>query len=153
MRDTEEAFKWVIKILKKNNVKYMLAGGFAANLYGSKRKLADIDIDISDNDFLKLLPNFRKYLIYGPSRYIDESWDLNLMTLKYKQQVIDIAGQAKIFNKQTNEWELLKSDFSKTNKMLVFGVEISVINKKELIAYKSKLLREVDIEDVTFLAK
>jgi hypothetical protein len=131
----------------------MLAGGFAANLYGSKRKLADIDIDISDNDFLKLLPNFRKYLIYGPSRYIDESWDLNLMTLKYKQQVIDIAGQAKIFNKQTNEWELLKSDFSKTNKMLVFGVEISVINKKELIAYKSKLLREVDIEDVTFLAK
>mgnify|MGYP001612639666 CR=1 FL=1 len=54
-RNTKEAFLWIVGILKNNDVPFRISGGLAARLYGTKRKLADIDLEIKKKDFNKIL--------------------------------------------------------------------------------------------------
>jgi GNAT superfamily N-acetyltransferase len=150
MRNTRVAFRWIIAILRNHKIPFRISGGLAANAYGSKRKLADIDIDIPSRSFGKVMPDVSKYLIFGPERYRDKEWDLLLATLKYKSQEIDLcgAGTTKIFNKTTGKWERLDADLSNSYKTRIFGKVVPIVPKDELIAYKSKLLRKVDIADL-----
>lgn len=149
MKNTEKAFIWITDILEKKGIEYKISGGFAARIYGSNRELADIDIEVADNDILLIKKEVEEYIIYGPKRYLDEDWDLNLMTLNYEGQEIDIAGiNAKIFNKEIKQWEDLSSSLDTVEIKEVFGKMIPVESLESLINYKTRLGREVDIEDV-----
>lgn len=154
MKDTKKALIWIVGILDSKKIKFRIAGGLAANIYGSKRELADIDIDISDDRFDELLANVKDKIIFGPKRYKDENWDLFMATLEYEEQDIDIcaAGSEIIFNQNSKQWEKLSIDLTDTVKKLYMGVSLSVIKLKDLINYKSKILREVDKEDIIALA-
>jgi hypothetical protein len=103
--------------LRKNKIPFEITGGFASRIYGSKRPLADIDIDISDKNISKIQKLTKKYIIYGPRRYKDKNFDLLLMTLKYKGQKIDISGKdyERIYNKKKKKWIKEKIDLSKAN--------------------------------------
>lgn len=151
MKDTESAFKWIVSIIHSKNIPYQITGGFAARLYGSRRELADIDIEIPNIDFEKIITEVKPYIIYGPERYVDENWDLKLMTLEYKNQLIDMCGEATIFDQNIKTWVKEKVDFTKSINLTVYGVEVKVVPKEDLISYKNKLLREVDIEDIEAL--
>ena len=152
MRNTKQALLWIIDILKENNISYRISGGFDARLYGSKRKLADIDIEVHKKDINKIYKNTKKFVIYSPKRYRDENWDLQLMTLKYKNQEIDIASfEAKIFNQATHKWVKRPGVFSDFVVKKVFGIEVFVENVKALITYKKILGRAVDRQDVNQL--
>ena len=94
---------WKHEILKQHfdglsdylrNIKYLFKsrGGFAARAYGVQRELHDIDFDIPEADFEKILPEVRPYIIHGPTQYKDDHWDLILLTLSYGGQRIDISG-------------------------------------------------------------
>ncbi len=146
--NTIEAFKWIIEILKRNNVVFQITGGFAAKLYGSERELADIDIDIEENRFDLILPEVKEYVIFGPEQYIDENWSLKLMTLKYHDQVIDIAGEEKIFDHDQKKWVRQQDDFSNPTYVTLYGFTVPVIPEEKLINYKKRIARKVDIEDV-----
>lgn len=150
MKNTEHAFIWIVELLKKYNIPFQISGGFAARLYGSKRDLADIDIGIPDSRFEKLLPDIKEYLIYGPEHYHDDEWDLQLMTLKYENQKIDIAGRdtIMIFDKSQGVWIPAHRDMTVSVDIEVYGIVVPVIPKEALIAYKKKINREVDREDV-----
>lgn len=149
MKNTEKAFIWIINILEKNNIQYKISGGFAARVYGVDRELADIDIDVLDSDISIIAEQTKDYIIYGPERYKNEDWDLELLTLEYEGQEIDIAGMgAKIFNHQTNNWYVLSGNFDNVSVVEVFGKRVNVLNIDALIEYKTKLAREVDLEDV-----
>jgi hypothetical protein len=63
----ENALRWIIDILYAQKVQYQLAGGLAARLYGAERPLNDIDIDVYEEDFEKILPFVREYVVYGPA--------------------------------------------------------------------------------------
>ena len=149
------AFLWIITILKKHKIPYRISGGFAARIYGSKRPVADIDIDMPDRYIDKILPEVYKYILYGPNRYKDREWNIYALELKYKGQEIGLAGTTtgKIFDKKKGRWTKFKADFSKINKKKVYGKEVKVIGKKDLIAYKSKIQRRVDKQDVKELTK
>lgn len=151
MRNTEEALKWIVSILKVHEVPFQIVGGFAARLFGSERELADIDIDIPDADLDTIASIVNDYIVSGPEPYVDENWNLTLMTLKYEGQLIDISGEAQIFNKNTREWEQLKTNFDDSDRMEIYGITVPVIKKAALVAYKSKLLRDVDREDIKAL--
>ncbi len=152
-RDTEGAFKWIVGLLQKHSIPFQISGGFAARLYGSMRELADIDIGIPDDRFDDIYEEVKPYIVYGPERYLDDEWDLKLMTLEYKNQTIDIAGRdgIKIFDTEKREWVSGHRDLTISENKEVYGLFVPVIPKENLIAYKKKINRSVDIEDVRAL--
>lgn len=94
MKD-KEALIWIINILNKHKIPYMITGGYAARIYGSNRPLADIDIDVSDKSLYKIIPSVQKFISHGPNRYKDNNWDILGLTLHYKGQEIGISGVSK----------------------------------------------------------
>ena len=81
MKNTENAFRWIF---------YKISGGLAAQLHGAKRELADIDIEVSDADVGKVAQDVKPFIIFGPTRYIDENWNLELMTLSDQAISFDV---------------------------------------------------------------
>lgn len=134
-------------------VPYIISGGFAARLYGVDRELADIDIEVNDEDMELISGETGPYVVYGPDRYKDDHWDVSLMTLRYEGQEIDIAGNGgRIFNQLNHSWEDIDSDLDDHELVEVYGKKVPVERVDALIAYKTKLSRDVDIEDVRQLA-
>lgn len=150
MEKASKALRWIVEILHHHQIPFQIAGGLAARVYGSTRRLDDIDIDIPEESFAIIQPDVEAHIIFGPEQLHNDSWNIFLMTLDYHGQKIDLGGahKTKIFNKQTEHWEELNSDLSLAKLNSVLGVEVPVISMKELIAYKTKIAREVDIADV-----
>lgn len=146
---TATAFHFIIDILEKHRIPYKISGGLAARAYGSTRELADIDIDVPDECLPIIAKEVEHYIVFGPARYQDENWNLNLITLNYHGQDIDISGNsAQIYNQQTGSWEEHASDLAVFEWKELFGRRVPVESKQCLINYKTKLGRPVDIEDV-----
>ena len=144
------AFYWIVNILKTLNIPFQITGGLAAVVYGSNRPLEDIDIDIPEECFALVKEEVKDFIIYGPHRFKDETWDLMLMTLKYNGQLIDLAGvyNTKIFNKKTQKWQVCHVDFSKAEMKQCFDLEVPVMSKDELLFYKKIIARPVDLIDI-----
>jgi hypothetical protein len=155
IKNTEKAFTWIVGLLQKHSIPFQISGGFAARVYGVERELNDIDIGIPDDRFADLYPEVRDYLRYGPAHYTDEQWDLQLMSLKYEGQKIDIAGRTTItfYDKDTQSWIPGHRDLQVCEMREVFGILVPIIPKDALIAYKTKLGREVDVFDVAQLIR
>lgn len=154
MKNTQAAFLWIVDILEQKGIKYKITGGFAARVYGVDRELADIDIEVEDSDLIKIVDDVKPYITFGPTRYKDDNWDLELMTLNYEGQEIDIAGAgAKIFNKAIHSWEDCHGNLDSIELKEVYEKLVSIESRDSLIAYKMKLGREVDVEDVRQLTQ
>lgn len=152
-RSTKEAFIWIIKILKRRKVPYQLTGGFAARIYGSKRLLADIDIEIPDRFFSRIILDIKKYITFGPANYKDKNFSTHGVALKYRGQIIELCGtdSEKLYNLKKKKWIKSKIDLSKSVKKKVFGMTVHMVRKKDLIYYKGILMRKVDKEDLKVL--
>jgi hypothetical protein len=153
MDHAEEAFRWIMAVLKKHDIPFQIAGGLAARSYGSPRQLNDFDLDVPDERLKEIVPDVRPYIVYGPSRYRDERWDLLLMTLEYKGQEIDVGGgdSIKICDARTGQWVSCPTNFSRYEQREIFGLRVPVIPREELISYKRMLMGEhqrIDIEAV-----
>lgn len=154
MRNTKEAFNWIVDILEKENIPFVISGGLAARYYGSKRNLADIDIEVSKSHIPLIASKVNNYIIFGPTRYIDSNWDLELLTIKYKGQEIDIADKdSKLFNKHSNKWESSSSNNGKYTQGVILGRKVQIENIEELMSYKLKLMRKCDIKDLNQLVR
>ncbi|MDO8584356.1 MAG: hypothetical protein Q7R83_04215 [bacterium] len=150
MKNNKEAFHWIISILRKNKVDFHVTGGLAAKVYGSPRPLADIDIELHDEDLKKILPSVKPYIVQGPAKYHDDQFDIYGMSLRYKNFGIDLFGSdtQKIFDKKQKRWTREKIDFYRANKKKIFGKIVPVIPLNELLRYKEKIARAVDLEDI-----
>jgi hypothetical protein len=144
------ALNWIIEILNNNKVDYLISGGFAASLYGSNRIINDIDIDIAENDFVKIYDDVKAFIIFGPDTYIDRKWDLKLMTLNYYGQEIDIAGafNQKLFDEKLQKWILSPTSFCNSKQILFHDTKLNVIEPESLIAYKQLLDGEHQKTDI-----
>jgi len=155
----EDALKWIVSILRKYNITFQISGGFAANIYGAKRPINDIDIDVPEDVMELLLPDIEPYITFGPARYKDKKWDLKLITLNYKGQEIDIGGafEAKIFDGQNKVWVHCPAKFETAQIHTIYGVEVPVVRPQDLIEYKKLLDGEHQKTDIAaaeeYLAK
>ena len=149
-KKTLNALGWIIGILNSNKINYQISGGFAGKIFGSQRKLHDIDIDIHEKDFNKIKREVSNYITYGPSRYKDAKWDIELITLSYKGQEIDISGveTMKISNKRRTKWITFPVDFSNALNVSLNGLKIKIINPNNFIKYKKELDGIHQTEDI-----
>ncbi len=149
-----QALQWITEILQQQSIPFQITGGLAVKIYGGKRLVRDIDIEIPDSCFDKLTPLVQDYIIYGPERYQDAYFDLLLMKLNYKGQEIDISGadSPKLFNKTTKQWKDCRVDLSRARKKMVNGLSLHVAPAQDIVDYKKKKeSRPEDIEDIKFL--
>ena len=86
------ALRWLIPRLEEHAPQWQITGGFAAHLYGGRRAVNDIDVDVPRAALERLLPHVREFVVFGPARYRDSTWDLHVVTLDYEGQEIDIAA-------------------------------------------------------------
>ena len=151
--NTREALVWITDILMRHQISFQITGGLAVQVYGSTRELADVDIEIPEDDFAKIRDEVASYITFGPGQHKSELWDLFLMTLNYQGQEIDISGahHTKIFSKTDNCWVTLNVDLSKVAYVDIDGLNLPVIPRDDLIAYKKILARPVDLLDVAHL--
>jgi len=141
----KKVLEWIVKIISINGINYQITGGLAANLYGSSREVYDIDIEVHDADVYKVYEVCKDYVIYGPERYMDDNFDLLLMTLDYGGQLIDVCG---IDSMYIRGWlQLIDLNTS----VEINGMKVVLL--ADLIAYKKLLNREVDLIDVELLNK
>ena len=155
MERIENALHWIVLLLQKDRVPFQIGGGLAAHLYGSKRPINDIDIDIPDSAFDQILPEVREYIVFGPDRYKDSTWDVHLMTLDYHGQEIDLTGtqDGLIFNKESGQWDKHTMNLDDVTMIEAFGLLLPVQNARDLIRYKRKIAHDEakhmsDVEEI-----
>jgi hypothetical protein len=154
-KSTQEAFLWIVNILQNKKIPFRVSGGLAARVYGSKRALGDIDIEIPDKNFGDILDEVKDYMVFGPTRrIIDDAFEVYLLRLNYAGQDIDLCGSESmnVHSKTSDEWLPEEtSDFNENLVREIFGVSTPVISKKELVEYKKKISRDIDLEDLSYL--
>lgn len=148
----KQALKWIVKILKENNIKFNVVGGLAAYAQGSKRMLVDIDISVIFKDMKRLTKLAKDHVIEKPWNGTNSTsqWRGYYMELNYKGIAIEIGelSKSQYFNKKSGKWEHFPDDLKYSVNKKVFGLIVPVLSKKKLIDYKSKLRREVDLIDL-----
>jgi len=150
MNKAKAALTWIVGVLNKYGIPYQVEGGLAANCYGSNRELADIDIFLPSFGFDKISKDVEGYVDFGPAFHTGTHWRLVYQVLNYRGQQIEIcdAGKAKYLDTQENTWIKRNIDFTKAETIGIFDIATRVIPKSDLIEYKSRTNREVDIIDI-----
>lgn len=148
-KNTKEAFLLIERVFKKHNIRPIYDGGFAAKLYGAYRPLADIDVNLPGWTLSVLAKEFSRYIIFGPKRYKDKNWDLQLLSIRYKGQVVDLCDKEslRIYDSKHKKWIPMIPKNHRSSKVKIFGKTSEVVTEKDLIKYKKLLHRHVDVED------
>ena len=151
----ENALKWIVPVFGKHNVPFQITGGFAANIYGAKRPVNDIDIDVPEDKMDILLPDIEPYITFGPAHCKDERLDVKLIKLNYKSQEIDIGGafDVKIFDDQNKVWIHCPAKFETAQIHSIYGIQVPIVSPQDLIEYKKLLSGEHQKTDITAVQK
>jgi hypothetical protein len=152
MQKTLKALKWIVEILDRHEVPYRIGGGFAAHTYGAVRPINDIDITFPGKYFSIIIPEVADYVTYQFGHSKDEKWDCNGLMLEYGGQEIDMTDidTLKMSNKEKTEWLQTKDNFRKYPNIVteMEGVRISLIDPRDLAAYKKHLDGDHQIVDI-----
>lgn len=152
-----QALGWIVSLLKRHAIAYQISGGLAARAYGATRPLVDIDLCASLQESPQrqtFLEEIRPHLIREWGPYLSASWDIMYLALTYRGMQIEIGeGSAyrRIYNRRDGRWEERRLNFATPTHMNLYGVDVAVMPKDELLAYKAMLAREVDQLDIVQL--
>lgn len=86
-----------------------------------------------------------------PLPHLSPSWDLVYLALDYQgmyMEIGDSSANPRFYNRRDQRWESQPIDYTRSNVLMLYGVEAAVMPKDELIAYKARLDREVDHQDI-----
>lgn len=151
----QKTLAFLLPVFQNLHIPFQITGGLAAHIYGSNRPINDIDIDVPEDRMQEIIPYFEKYIIFGPGRYRDDKWDLQLITLDYDGQEVDLGGafQTKIFDNQNQLWINCPVNFATTEFKSFLGMNLPLINPHELIVYKKLLTGDHQKEDIIAITK
>lgn len=149
-QNAANALLWIVGVLRDERMPFQVTGGLAARFYGASRPLADIDIDVLEQDLPTLGKRLAGYVVCGPTRLRDDEWDVELLTVSYDGIIIDLGGAhaTKIFSRAEQCWVPVYADLTTAVPFEVLGTEIPVVSKEDLVAYKRCLDRDVDRLDL-----
>ena len=134
-------FRDFLNSLNKNNVKYLLLGGWAVGIYGAPRATADMDVFVSvdDENLEKLLKAL--YEFGAPTVPKEHFKDIGRIFRMGRSPIrIEILNQASGIDFQTcyNRRKVITTD----------GIDISIISTDDLLKNKAASGREKDIADL-----
>jgi len=147
-----EALQWITTLLNAKKIPFVLCGGIAAFAYGAARPIHDIDLFVPGNHFLQTVDAGKMYTSKPAGYYKEdpEGWRIEYVQLQYEGVKIEIGNpeEAKIYDSRVHQWVDLVVDFDRITIAHIFNVEVPLMDKAALIAYKGKLGRPVDLEDI-----
>jgi len=150
----ERALSWLTETIQRNQLPYQIVGGLAAIAHGGKRPLHDIDLYLPfDEAALAFFQEIEPYVTWGPEAVIEGQWDLTYLKLNYQGQKVEIGDSRNVKIKDANSgaWVEKRIDFGTSVSRDILGNRVSVMPVAQLIAYKSILAREVDLQDIAEL--
>lgn len=149
---TLKALHFIVGILDKHHISYRIGGGFAAHVYGATRPVNDIDISLSGEYFPIIVSETKDYIHSGPKHYSNEKWDCDTLVLDYQGQEMDITDidTLRMSNFDMTKWYQTKDNFRKfpTITTKIDGIDVSIIDPRDLVAYKSEMDGEHQASDV-----
>ena len=148
MENVAEKFLAVLRALSNEGVDYVLVGGYAVVLHGSRRFTEDIDILIRNDE-----DNVRKLRKALTSVFNDENISEITSTEIANYSVIRyIADETFFIDIIGNLGEAFNIDSVKSEQIEFDGVKVNIATLESLYKMKSNTYRAVDIEDIQFLA-
>lgn len=153
--NTKEALRWIVTILKENDIPYQVGGGAAMALYGSDRQVNDIDISLSGKYFPGLVPIVEKYIVAGPKHYQNEKWDCVTLSLRYCDQDIDLTDVDTLLMKSGDDAEWIKNKdlyaMHPDVEVMLEEYSVTLMHPRVLLAYKEHLAGTHQEADREFL--
>ena len=146
-----QALTWIVTLLNDQQVQYQIVGGLAAQAYGARRPLVDIDLYMAFDQAQAALKAMKPYLTRPPAPHRSAAWDLVFLALEYEGVLIEIGDSStdpRFYNRVDQRWESQIIDYTASQIVTLFGVEVAVMPKAELVRYKAMLDREVDHLDL-----
>lgn len=139
----------ILDALDKQNVNYVLIGGFAINLYGLQRGTQDIDLFIESNE-----NNLHKLRTALKSVYNDDSID-EITLNELNSNAVIRYGTPDNFNIDiiTHIGELFNYNDIEFKVIDLSGHIIRIATEETLLKLKSNSYRQIDASDVIFLKK
>lgn len=142
---------WITDFLEKEGIPYQITGGLAAHLHGSLRPVNDIDIELPEEHLQTVYAYAKEHCTFHLGHYQDERWDLQMMTLMYRDQEIDICGckDVRICDARNGQWRHMPSDLTLCSRIKVANMILPVMNRHDLATYKKMLQGDhqaIDIE-------
>src|SRR5215470_17565396 len=133
-----QALNWIVSLLNRHHIPYQIVGGLAAKAYGAQRPLVDIDIYIPLGQAQGALAEMQPHLIRAPLPHLSASWDLVYLALDYHGLLIEIgdtSSHPRFFNRRDQRWEPQDIDFACSTILTLYGVEVAVMPRDELLRY------------------
>jgi len=127
--------------LNKNNVEYLLLGGWAVGIYGAPRATADMDVFIAIDD--ENIRKLQKALFeFGAPTVPDEHFkEIGRIFRMGRSPIrIELLNQASGID--------FKTCYKKRKIIPVDGIDISIISADDLLKNKAASGREKDVADL-----
>lgn len=137
--------------LDEHNIKFIVIGGLAAILWGSKRSLVDIDILVSSKDFEATATLFKEFVVTKPRHYTKNGWDIQQFILEIYGVTVDVCDGEKLYFKKDGKTHQINSHLDNPDVKEVENLNIPVLTLEELIRYKNIIARHVDIVDLIYI--
>lgn len=145
------ALSWLVNLLDRYAVPYQIVGGLAAHAYGATRPVVDVDLYMPFDRAQSLLAEIQPFIVRQPMPHCSDSWDLVYLALEYEDVYVEIGDSSsnpRFYNRIDGCWEDQRLAYDASVTATLYGVEIKVMPREELIRYKRMLDREVDHLDL-----
>ena len=155
-------YEEIFRAFEKEDVRYVVVGGVACNIYGYVRMTVDLDImvDLSEENLSKIVAVMER-LGYRPRAPVEPrdllSEDTREEWVKNKGAVVFTFIDPKKPFRQVDIFLVNPMNFEEVHErreeMTVGGIRMAVVCMEDLIAMKSSAGRPRDFEDVDHLRK
>lgn len=136
-------------LLTQHGIPYQVTGGLAAIAHGAQRPLFDVDLDVRQEHLEAVRDLLRPYLVDDIYRLRDDNFDITLLTAVIDGVAVDVsqAEDAYCLDPAGRRYRL-DTDPGRAVRRTVAGINLPVIDRDELIAYKRIIARPTDLIDV-----
>jgi RimJ/RimL family protein N-acetyltransferase len=146
-----ESLKWIVNLLDHHHIPYQIVGGLAAHAYGASRPVVDIDLYVPMEKAQAAIAEMKPYIIRPPLPHCSAYWDLTYLVLDHKGVQIEIGDSStdpRFYNHKGQCWDTQVIDYAASQRATLFGMEVNVMPRSELVRYKTRLDRKVDHADL-----